>query len=313
MAFTGTSALADQVIAAYDRSAYFALRAGSVFDQFTKVKPGNVTSPGSSVSFLFYGELTPTTAVLSETVDVDPVALSDSLVTVTPVERGNAVLTTLKVRTDSFAIGFDSNVANLVSYNMVDSLETVCREAYEIAGQTTWVDSLATDATVQATNTIQMNDIRSNIADLRGDSVMPFMGNSFVVVLHPDIEYDLMVETTANAWGTFVTNAPDSSGEWYAGEVGRAAGAIFASTPRALLNSNAGSSSETDVYTTYILGDQAMAKAESIPPHIIRGPVTDTLMRFVPLGWYAYLGYGEFRNAALNRLHSASSIGNNGP
>jgi len=142
MAFTGTSALADQVIAAYDRSAYFALRAGSVFDQFTTVKPGNVTSPGSSVSFLFYGELTATTAVLSETVDIDPVALSDSLITVTPAEHGNAVLTTLRVRTDSFAIGFDSNVANLIAWNMVDSLETVCREAYEIAGQTTWVDSL---------------------------------------------------------------------------------------------------------------------------------------------------------------------------
>jgi N4-gp56 family major capsid protein len=313
MAFTDTTALADQVIAAYDRSAYFALRAGSIFDQFTTVKPGNVTSPGSSVSFLFYGDLTATTAILSETVDIDPVALSDSLVTVTPRERGNAVLTTLKVRTDSFAIGFDSNVANLISWNMVDSLETVCREAYEISGETTWVDSLSTDATVQATNIIQMNDIRENIADLRSSNVMPYMGNSFIVVLHPDVEYDLMAETTQNAWGQFVVNQPSGAGDWYAGEVGRAAGAIFASTPRALLNSNAGSSSETDVYTTYIMGDQAVAKAESIPPHIVRGPVTDTLMRFVPLGWYAYLGYGEFRDAALNRLHSASSIGDNGP
>ena len=310
MAFTGTSALADQVIAAYDRSAYFALRAGSIFDQFTTVKPGNVTSPGSSVSFLFYGELTATTAVLSETVDIDPVALSDSLITVTPAEHGNAVLTTLRVRTDSFAIGFDSNVANLIAWNMVDSLETVAREAYEISGETTWVDSLTSDATVASTNPIQMNDIRANIADLRGDNVMPYAGNAFVVLMHPDIEYDLMAETTQNAWGPFVSTNPVGAESWYAGEVGHAAGAIFVTSPRALVNTDAGTAS-VDVYTTYILGQQAVAKAESIPPHIVRGPVMDYLNRFVPLGWYAYLGYAEFRDASMNRLHSASSIGAN--
>lgn len=311
MAFTGTSALADQVIAAYDRAAYFALRAGSVFDQFATVKPGNVTSPGSSVSFLFYGDMTAVTTPLSETVDVDPVALSDSLVTVTPAEHGNAVLTTLKLRTDSFAIGFDANVANLVAWNMVDSLETICREAYEAAGATTWVDSATTDTTIQATNVVQMNDIRANIADLRGDNVMPYAGDSFVVILHPDVEYDLMVETTgAGAWNTFVERQPSGAGDWYAGQIARAAGAVFVSTPRAYVNSDGGSGN-VDVYTSYILGDQAIAKAESIPPHIVPGPVTDTLKRFVPLGWYAYLGYDEFRAAALNRLHSASSLGAN--
>lgn len=310
MAFTDTSALADQVIAAYDRSAYFALRAGSIFDQFTTVKPGNVTSPGSSVSFLFYGDLTATTAVLSETVDIDAVALSDSLVTVTPAEHGNAVLTTLRVRTDSFAMGFDANVANIVAYNMVDSLETLAQEAYELAGQTTWVDGLSTDATVQATNIIQMNDLRANIADLRGDSVMPYAGNSYVVLMHPDIEYDLMAETSDGSWQKFVTNNSAGAAEFYAGEIGRAAGAILVSSPRARVLAD-GASSTVDLYTTYILGQQAVAKAESIPPHIVPGPVTDTLMRFIPLGWYCYLGYAQFRLAAMNRLHSASSIGSN--
>jgi N4-gp56 family major capsid protein len=310
MAFTGTSALGDSVIAAYDRNVYFALRAGSVFDQFTTVKPGNQNNPGSSVLFTFWADMTATTAILSETVDIDPVALSDSAITVTPRERGNALLTTLKVRTDSFVIGFDSDVAQAISWNMVDSLETVCREAYEISGQTTWVDSLTDDATVATTNPIQMNDIRANIADLRGDSVVPYTGNAFVVIMHPDIEYDLMAETTQNAWGPFVSTNPMGAESWYAGEVGRAAGAIFVSTPRALVNSDAGTAA-VDVYTTYILGQQALAKAESIPPHIVRGPVMDYLNRFVPLGWYAYLGYAEFRNAALNRLHSASSIGAN--
>jgi hypothetical protein len=75
------------------------------------------------------------------------------------------------------------------------------------------------------------------------------------------------------------------------------------------VNLTGGTSATVDVYTTYILGQQALAKAEPIPPHIVPGPVTDTLMRFVPLGWYTYVGYGQFRSAALNRLDSASSLG----
>lgn len=310
MAFTGTSALADQVIAAYDRTANFALRAGSIFDQFTTVKPGNVTSPGSSVNFLFYGDMTATTAVLSETVDIDPVALSDSLITVTPVERGNAALTTLKIRTDSFANSFDATVASLVSWNMVDSLETVCQEAYEGVGATTWVDGGTTDTQVQATNIIQMNDLRANIADLRGDNVMPYAGSAYVVLMHPDIEYDLMAETSDGSWQKFVTNNAAGAAEFYSGEIGRAAGAILVSSPRAKVVTD-GASGTVDLYTTYILGQQAVAKAESIPPHLVIGNQSDILNRFFPIGWYAYLGYGSFRSAALNRLHSASSIGAN--
>src|SRR3990170_2122993 len=96
--FTGTSALADQVIAAYDRVGYFALRSRPTFDMLARVKPGNLTNPGSSVKFIFWGEMAAATTALTETVDPDAVALSDSVITVTPLEYGNAVILTAKVR-----------------------------------------------------------------------------------------------------------------------------------------------------------------------------------------------------------------------
>src|SRR3990167_10592741 len=104
--YSGTSALADQVIAAYDRVAYFALRSQPTFDMLARVKPGNLTSPGSSVKFIFWGDMTAATTALTEIVDPDAVALSDSIVTVTPYEYGNAVVLAAKVRADSFLIGF---------------------------------------------------------------------------------------------------------------------------------------------------------------------------------------------------------------
>jgi hypothetical protein len=39
--------------------------------------------------------------------------------------------------------------------------------------------------------------------------------------------------------------------------------------------------------------------------------VTDSLMRFHPVGWYWLGGYSRFREAAIRRYETASSIGAN--
>ena len=306
-AFTGTSALADQVVAAYDRNAFFALRAGAVMDQFARVKPGNVTSPGSSVSFLFWADLSVATTSLSETVDVDAVALSDSLVTLTPLEHGNAVLTTIRVATDTFAIGFDPDVANIVSYNMVDSLETLAQEALEAGATTTTVDG-GGEGDLTAQDVITMNKVREQVAILRGASVAPIAGSNYVAILHPDISYDLMTATADTDWANFVIR--NDASQWLNGQVAQAAGISFLESPRVGINVDGGASNE-DVYSTYILGQDGFGKAVSIPPHIVVGPVTDKLMRFRPLGWHAYLDYGVIRSEAARNLLAVSSIGAN--
>jgi N4-gp56 family major capsid protein len=308
-AFSGTSALGDQVQAAYDRNAFMALRAGAVYDQFARVKPGNVTSPGSSVNFLFWADLSVATAALSETVDVDAVALSDSLVTLTPVEHGNAVLTTIRVQTNTFLVGFDPDVANIVSYNMLDSLETLAQEAIEAGATTTTVDAGA-EGSLTAIDIMTMNKLREQVAILRGANVAPIAGSNYAVIIHPDVSYDLQVATASTDWAAFVQRQPAGADQWFNGEVARAAGLSFIESSRAAINVDGGASNE-DVYSTYILGQDALGKAESIPPHIVPGPITDKLRRFMPLGWHAYLDYGVIRSAAARNLLAASSIGAN--
>lgn len=308
-AFSGTTALADQVQAAYDRNAFFALRSGAIYDQFARVKPGNVTSPGSTVSFLFWGDLSAATASLSETVDVDAVALSDSLVTLTPLEHGNAVLLTIRVKTDSFVLGFDPDVANIVSYNLLDSMETLAQEAIEAGATTTTVDAGA-EGSLTAGDVITMNKLREQVAILRAANVAPIVGSNYAAIIHPDVSYDLMVATASTDWSAFVIRQGGGAGEWRNGEIAQAAGLSFFETPRAAINADGGSGT-VDTYSTYILGQDALGKAESIPPHIVDGPVTDKLRRFMPLGWHAYLDYGVIRSAAARNLIAASSIGAN--
>jgi len=64
----------------------------------------------------------------------------------------------------------------------------------------------------------------------------------------------------------------------------------------------------TAVYRTIVCGKQALAEAVAQEPNVIIGPVTDRLMRFRPIGWYGVLGFSRYREAALYRIESSSSI-----
>jgi N4-gp56 family major capsid protein len=64
----------------------------------------------------------------------------------------------------------------------------------------------------------------------------------------------------------------------------------------------------TRVYNTILCGAQAMAEAVAEEPHVVIGNVTDKLMRFRPMGWYGVLGFAVYRDEALYRITSGSSI-----
>jgi N4-gp56 family major capsid protein len=62
------------------------------------------------------------------------------------------------------------------------------------------------------------------------------------------------------------------------------------------------------VYRTFLAGQQALAEAVAEEPHVVIGPVVDRLMRFRPIGWYGVLGFKIYRQNALYRIESVSSI-----
>jgi N4-gp56 family major capsid protein len=65
---------------------------------------------------------------------------------------------------------------------------------------------------------------------------------------------------------------------------------------------------KTRVFRTIIAGQQAMAQAVAEEPHVVIGPVVDKLMRHRPMGWYGVLGFARYREEALYRIESGSSI-----
>lgn len=307
-AYTTTTVLSNQVATSYQRVALFQLRARPAFVQFAKYKPGNLTNPGSPVTFTFWNEMALATTPLSETVDPDAVALGDSQISVTPAEYGNAVLKTIRIQTDTFLVGFDPDVAMLVSRNMVDTIDDLAKTALD-GGTGVGYQGQATEGAITATDVLTAASVRQVVATLRANDAEGVEGDNYVAIAHPHVLVDLMGETGDAAWVGPHAYGGDASAI-YNGEVGKFAGARFISSSKANLNPDGGSTT-TDTYTTYFIGAESLAQAVSIPPHIVIGPVTDKLMRFRPIGWHAYLGFDTLREPALERWISASSMGAN--
>lgn len=309
-----TTASVDYDQAAYDRMAYFSLRPELYFDPVADVQPTRQAMPGSSVIFTIQADLSVASTTLNESVDVDAVAMSTSQITLTLGEYGNAIITTAKLRGTSF-IELDPIVANVIGFNAGVSIDTIARDVLS-AGSNVRYSNLGTARNrVIPTDVFKAYDARRALAELRGANVAT-IGGQYVAFIHPDVSFDFRAETAGGNWrDPHIYSQP---GEIWTGEIGSFEGIRWIETPRSKIFADAGSSTTlTDVYATLILGRQGLAKTFSMTdgngafPKVIPGPVTDKLRRFVPMSWYWLGAYGRFREAAIRRVESASSIGTN--
>ena len=313
MAYTQTSSVSSDT-AAFEQLAYFALRSQPMFEMACDVKSTNQSHPGASVQFNIYADLAQATSSLTETSDVTAVAMSDSTVVVTLAEKGNAVITTAKLRGTSF-LNVDADAANVIGYNMVDSLDNIVHDVLVGGSNEAWAGDATSTATIDAADNLAATNVRKEVAALRSASVQPYANGTYLGFIHPDVSYDLRDDTAVTDIIQYQIRQDGAAVRQ--GSIGTFGGVDFIETPRLDIVADAGASSTVDVYNTIICGKQAMAKAHSrgagfgADPGIVFGPVTDTLRRFQPVGWYHLVGYSRFREAAIRRIEAASSIGDN--
>lgn len=311
-AYTQTSSLSSDT-AAFDLMAYFAFRSQPVFETIATVRSTNQSHVGASVTFTKYSDLAAATSALTETVDPDAVALSDSQVTVTLAEYGNAVLTTAKLRGTSF-LSVDSDAANIVGYNMVDSVDTVVRDVAVGGDNVRFANDAGAQGSIDATDNMTAAEMHRQVAELRGANVPTFRGGNYVMMIHPDVSYDLRQDTGVTDIIQFQIR--QDAANYRRGSIGVFGGVEIIESPRVKILANAGATN-VDVYQNILAGQQALAKGFSTAtgfgpdPSVVHGPVTDKLMRFRPVGWYHLVGYARFREESLRRIECSSSIGDN--
>lgn len=310
-AFTGTAALSNLVQAAVDQYVRAELRHTPMLRSVADTRPVSVDKPGSSVALYIHGDLPPATTPLSELVDPDFVALPNPTpVTLTPAEYGNATISTVKVKATSFA-DVDPYQRDAVMYNMRDSLDILVRDVLSAGTNVRYANGKTSTGTVNAQDTIKSSDIRYIVSKLRGNAAVAKRGEDYWCGIHPDVSHDLRSETGAGSWrDSHLYAAP---GVFWPGEIGRYEGCFFVESARMKRAADGGDGTDTGVgldsnYRTIFAGKEALAEGVVIEPEVRIGVTPDRLNRFFPMGWYGYLGWTVFRQKALYRLESGSSI-----
>jgi len=301
----GTAGSAGLVQKAYDRLLEFALRSEPLIRSVADKRPARQAIPGSTVVLQRYVDLSAATTALTETTDPDAVAMSTpTSVTITLNEYGNSVLVTRALELFSLA-DVDPAIANIIAFNLADSIDSVAMTTLRGGSNVIYSGSTATStATVTAAATLSSANVRKAVAKLRANKSVARKGSMYWAGIHPEVSHDLRAETGAGGWR--LPHEYNSNENIWAGEIGAYEGAYFVESPR--LYSATDGSSSAKVYRTILCGQQALAEAVAEEPHVVIGNVTDRLMRFRPMGWYGVLGFARYREEALYRIESGSSI-----
>ena len=304
---------------AWGKRTNFALRPRLYFDDLASVKSTNNTHNGATVNFPFWTEMAAATTPLTEGTDVTPIAVANTDQTLTLAEYGNVVNFTSRWLATSY-VPLIPDLANLLGYNAGLSIDTVALGALSAGTNVQYGGAATSRVTVAAASIIDSGDIRLAKARLAAASVMPLPQGAYRAYIHPDVAHDLLAETGEVGWRQVHNySAPEAIMQ---GWVGRYHGFDFIETPRATLRVNQGVGGTVDVYDTYFVGAEAVAKAHCTGTHLdgqqlgatpitVRGPIVDSLYREAPMGWYWFGAYGIHRQDAVRRLESSSSIGTN--
>lgn len=292
------------VQSAYDRLVEFALRATPLIRDVADKKPARQAMPGAVVNLQIFKDLDRATTSLTETSDVTSVALgAPDIIPITLKEYGNSTVTTRALQLFSLA-DVDPAIANIIAYNMADSIDTVAQTELLKGTQVLYGGTRTTTSAVTASDTLTAAKVRKAVAKLRSNKVAYRKGSMFWCGIHPEVSHDLRAETGAGSWRQ--PHEYQSNNEIWAGEIGSFEGAYFVESPR--LHNDTDGASSARVYRTFVAGAQAFAEAVAEEPHVVVGPVVDRLMRLRPVGWYGVLGHSIYRDKALYRIETGSSI-----
>lgn len=300
--------------AAYDLLLRYPYRAELYFDRWADVKSVNFTHRGASTTFFSQADLAVASTPLTEDVDVSAVPLSNTTITVTPQEYGNAVVVTAKLQATSM-FDIDTAAANTLGYNAGVSIDTVAQTTFGAGTNVLYAGAATSRVTVAATHILTSDHFRRAYAELSDANVPTFDGH-YIAMISPRQAYDLKRETGDLGW-----RAPEvysnRTGGIATGEIGMYEGFRVIVSPRTPSFINAGVGGTVDVYRALFFGREAIAKATyngggyGAEPVTVLGPVTDKLRRFQPLGWKHAVGYAAFRPEAMRAYETASSIGAN--
>lgn len=309
---TTTTTLSSDIANALDRELRFELRSETIWRQFVDVRTNQLTNPGSVAILKVHDSNAVQTAALSETVDPDSIALpAPRTVTITAVEQGAHTIETLRLRNVAYQNVIRFQARNQVT-NMLDSVDRLVMRAHDagtnVAGIQGGVYTVSpTEGSIVTTDTFTGALLGRSTAKLRSLNVRTHRQEAYVAVMSPLVSFDIQQEgPSSNSWLYAHANGGDTA-NLYNAEIGKYRGALVVESNKVRVTATGTGSIK--VFTTYIRGNEFLAEHVVSEPQLAMGDIgADAFGRFVDMGWYGDIGWATYRDEALLRLKTTSSL-----
>mgnify|MGYP000037489452 FL=1 len=310
----GNDELAQVVVkATFDKIIGFKLRSEPMYRRFATVQPMDVAYPGASVDmFIQTQDLALATTPLAEYADPDSVPLpAPEKVTMTLNEYGNATVTTMRLREESWS-QIDPYQGELLARNLRDTVDKLVEDvAFAQAGGVSGngfkrfnvptaggISAGAGSGTAGDYGTINSGAIRRLVANFRKDNIMEMDSGQFIGMIHPDQSVDLREETDVAGWRFPHTSENADTFIWN-GSVGVYENVQFIESPRVPVTNG--------VYQSLFLGKQALAEGVVREFGSVVTPQIDKFRRLYGLGYYGFAGWCIYREEAGQILETTST------
>lgn len=291
----------------YDKLLESQNRHAVVLRRIADKRPGDITNPGAPVVLQRYNDLaTGSRELTSETTDPDAVAVpSTSNLEVAYREFGNVIISTRKLHHLSLS-KVDPIIASVLARDVQVSLDDEVGTIAYGGTKVSFGGDATSTVTVDATDKVDAADVRTIVNRLRVRAATPRRGELYVSMMHPNVAFDLRVETgTDGKWrDDHKYTSPDV---FWSGEVGVYEGAFFIESARMKVAGDGAGG--VNVYRTLFAGAQALVEVVWEEPHtIMDGVIVNKLKRFNTIGWYGALNWGRYREDNLHRLETSATL-----
>lgn len=258
---------------------------------------------GKAEEFVLYTKLTKQTSAMTEDNEATSQSMADTKVTITPAEYGTVVTKTNLATLQSGGL-VTSGAFGVIGTNMKESVENKMILIGE-AGTNEIIVTQAAEGSLTSSDTLTGAYISYAFNKLRRLGIP----QPYYAIAHPDVVYDLKVETAATGWLSPNQYNPDGRMEILDGEIGKFGGFRFIESPLVTVNADAGDSA-VDSYHCQFYGQNAFGYVESEAPHETIAS-NDKMGRFVHIGWTGTYEFGIVDANAHTLVTCASSIGSN--
>lgn len=285
--------LANVIQTVYSQEVLLAAQPLLKFDQFAVVKTELNVSPGMTIQFLGYDNIT-LGGKLTEGVQMTTKTLSTNTRSITVYEYGNAVgMTEFLLQTSFRDVMADAAVLLGRDYaTVVDSeeravLETTTQKVY--SGRVTGRNLLT------ASNVLDVRAIKDAVEILSTKNIPKVNGDFYVSFVHPHQSRGLRDD--ANWISSAQYGDPDRI---FNGEIGKIEDVVFIETTDLTVipvstASGGVTNTSIDTYRALLFGAEAFAKAVALPVEMRDNGIVD-FGREHSLAWYTIMGFGTLRD-----------------